>query len=308
MSLPQSVFADVANKLFSYRYEVTLHVGTLVGGTPTNEDVAEGWIRAKMGLNTDELVRAEVERVMSERGVQPEQAIEEVARNRHLTGFKRDFNSPLALAHQKQATGTGFVFQGKRKIFTPAEARRTFGELLIEGRQIKAMLKEALMIAVGSGHVEATKYGKTNKAAKGFFAEHVFVEEEAVRLGVTEPSRIDQSFVHTFRGAGIKLEEKALDVEVKFTIIADFDFATKDKDFFAKIFAIGERNGLGASRSQGNGRFSTTRFERVESSPETTQKATRRAAQIREQEKVLEAERAAKKAAQEAAQEAESVN
>lgn len=292
MPLPVSVFAEVAASLFCYRYEVTLHVGTLVGGTPTNPDVAEGWIRTKMGLSTDDLVKAEVERVMEERGVREDAAIAEVTKNRHLTGFKRDYNSAQARRDQEKATTTGFVFEGKRKIFTPQEARLTFGELFIEGRQIKAMMKEALMIGVGAGHIEGTKYGKTSKAAKGFFAEHVFVEEDAVLLGVTEPSRIEQSFVHTFRGAGIKLEEKADDVEVRFTVVADFDFASKDPDFFAKIFAIAERNGLGASRSQGNGRFSTVRFERVASDPATTAKANRRVKEIKEQERLLEAERA----------------
>lgn len=297
MSLPESVFAEVARNLFKFRYEVTIHVGTLVGGTPTDANVAEGWIRSKMGLTTDGLVKAEVERVMDERGVSADAAVEEVTRNRHLTGFKRDYSSAMARADQEKATTTGFVFEGKRKVFTPDEARRTFGELLIEGRQVKAMLKEALMICVGSGHIDGTKYGKTSKSAKGFFAEHAFVEEESISLGVTEPSRINQSFVHTFRGAGIKLEEWAQDVELSFTIISDFDFTTKDRDFWAKLFAMAEKNGLGASRSQGYGRFATIKFTQVESDPATTAKATRRVQQIREQEKILEAERAAGKAA-----------
>lgn len=263
MALPKSVFADIADQVFDHRYEVELHVGTLVGGTPTDDKVAEGWIRTKLGDRAEDQIKAEVERVMQERGVTPDLAVEEVAKNRHLTGFKRDFNSSLALADQQRAQTTGFVFEGKRKIFTEAEARRTFGELFIEGRQIKAMLKEAAMIGVGSGHIDGTKWGKTSKSMKGFLVEHLFVEEERVGLDITEASAISQSFVHTWRGAGIKLEEQVHDAIVRFTMVADWNFLDKDKDFFGKVFAIAEKNGLGASRSQGFGRFSTVGFKRI---------------------------------------------
>lgn len=280
MALPVSVFADVRDAMFSYRYKVTLHVSTLVGGTPTDPNVAEGWIRTKMGLTTDDLVKAEVERVMEDRGVKPEDAIELVNKNRHLTGFKRDYGSDLARADQRKAVETGFVFENTRRLFTPKEARATFGELLIDGRQVKAMLKEAAMIAGAAGHLPMTKWGKTSKAMKGFLAEHLFVEEERILLRRTEPDRIEQAFVHTFRGAGLKLEEMLDDVEVAFTLIADFDFASMDPDFFGKVFSAGEYNGLGASRSQGFGRFAVTAFERIESDPATTKRATKRAKAI----------------------------
>lgn len=291
MSLPVSVFDDISQALFQYRYKVRIHVGTLVGGTPTDRNVAEGWIRTKMGAKIDEVVRAEVEAVMEARGVTPDLAVEEVAKNRHLTGFKRDFSTAQARADQQRAMTTGFVFEGVRKIFTEAEALRTFGELYIDGRTIKAMLKEALMIGVGGGHIEATKWGKTSKAAKGFFAEHAFVEEEIALLGVTEPTSIDQSFVHTFRGAGIKLEEKVSDAEVEFTIVADFDFESKVKKFWGILMAIAERNGLGASRSQGFGRFSTVAFERIIPDEATLKKSAARVKQIKEEEARLEAAR-----------------
>ena len=291
MSLPQSVFADISSELFKYRYKVRLHVGVLVGGTPTDQNVAEGWIRSKMGATADEIVRAEVEKVMEERGVTPDIAAEEVARNRHLTGFKRDFSTPLARSDQQRATTTGFVLAGQRKIFTEAEARRIFGELYIEGRQIKAMLKEAAMIGVSSGHIDGTKWGKTSKSMKGFLAEHLFIEEDVVLLGVTEATQIDQSFVHTFRGAGIKLEEKLLDAIVEFTIIADFDFEAKVKKFFGIVLAIAEQNGLGASRSQGFGRFSVIGFDKVVPDAATLKRSAARVKAIREEEARLNAAR-----------------
>jgi hypothetical protein len=257
----RSVFADLARQQYCHRFVVELHVGTLVGGTPTDQNVAEGWIRTKMGLDSDDLIRQEVERVMENRGVTPEAAMEEVTRNRHLSGFERNFRTPLARATQQQAIDKGFVFEGVRQTFTQEQAERTFGELLIRGRQVKAMLKEAVMIGVGAGHIEATKWGKTNKAVKGFVAEHLFVLEDEILLDEVEPTEIKQAFVHTFRGSGIKLEERLHGATVRFTLAADFDFTTKDKDFFGKVMVTAEQNGLGASRSQGFGRFETVRFD-----------------------------------------------
>lgn len=289
--LPESVFKSIGDSLFCYRYEVEIEVGTLVGGTPTNDKVAEGWIKTKMGLSTEDLIRAEVEKTMDQRGVTPDDAVEKVSRDRHLTGFRRDPSTPLSREAQRRATTTGFLFGGERKIFTPEEARLTFGELYVEARTIKAMAKEALMIAVGSGHIDALKWGKTNKAAKGFFAEHLFVEEETIHLGVTEPDAIVQGFVHTWRGTGLKLEEHLHNARLGWTFIADFDFEARMKDFFGILMSVAEKNGLGASRSQGYGRFSTVQFERVESSPATTKRANARVAKIREQEALLAAER-----------------
>ncbi len=260
---PTSVFEDMARKIYNHRFSVQLTVATLVGGTPTDPKVAEGWIRTKMGLTADELVREEVERVMESRGVTAELAVEEVTRNRHLNGFKRDFASPLARADQQKAQESGFMFEGKRKIFTAAEAKRTFGELYFEGRQLKAALKEAVSIAVQADHLKMRGWGTTNKTLAPFIAEHLFVQETAIRFGRTEADRIEQAFVHTWRGSGIKLEEKCDDVELDFTLLSDYDFEDKDPDFYPKLFVTLEQNGVGASRSQGNGRCKVTRFERL---------------------------------------------
>lgn len=258
---PLSIFADIRDQVFKYRYRVRIEVSDLVGGTPTDQKVAEGWIRTKMGESSEELIREEVERIMEARGVTPDIAAEEAARNRHLTGFKRDFGTALARADQLKATTDGVVFAGERKIFTMAEARRTFGQLYIDARQLKAMLKEAALIAGSADHVSMTKWGKTNKSLKGFLAEHLFIEEERAYMDRTEPDAIVQSFVHTWRGAGIKLEEHVYGAELEFTIVCDYPFEEHEKDFFAKILVVGEMNGVGASRSQGYGRFAVTRFD-----------------------------------------------
>jgi len=272
---PRSVFADIRDRVFKHRYRVTVHVADLVGGIPTDQNVAEGWIRTKMGESSEELIREQVEEIVASRGVTADVAKEEAARNRHLTGFRRDFGTEMARADQLKATTTGVVFEGKRKIFTPEEARRTFGQLYFEGRQVKAMLKEAAMISGAADHVSMKSWGRTNKALKSFLAEHLFVEEDRIYMDRTEPDAIVQSFVHTWRGSGIKLEEHVYGVDLTFTLVCDYPFDAEDRDFFGKLFVAGEMNGVGASRSQGYGRFVVTEFTPFK--PEDTAHAARRA-------------------------------
>lgn len=226
-----SIFAGISDKLFAHKYRADLLVFDLHGGTPTDPKKAEGWIRSKLEA-TDDTVRRMVAQTMLERGVdvsdlKPEEiesAIEGVVEMRQLNGFKRTEE----------------------------------GELFIEGRQVKAMLKEAASIAVAGGHVNPRGWGKTNKGVLGFLAEHVFVVEDRIGLGVIEPSGIDQRFVHTWRGSGIQYEEYVHDAKVGFTVVSDHDFG---KDFWPILWVIAERNGLGASRSLGFGTFEVQAWE-----------------------------------------------
>ena len=50
------------------------------------------------------------------------------------------------------------------------------------------------------------------KWIKNWFPEHVFVIEDRLYLGVSEPTGIIQRFVHTPRGTGIQYEEYVNDV------------------------------------------------------------------------------------------------
>lgn len=267
--LPVSVFAALERKIYQYEYRVQLHVGRLVGGTPTDQNVAEGWIRTKMGVPSEAQIADEVKKVMEARPqLSADSAMDEIARNRNLSGFKRDFTTPIARVVQEQACTVGVNILNRSndleyRLFSHEEAVRTFGELFIEGRQVKAMLKEATNIAMAAGRVPARKWGATNKGIQAFLVEHMFVVEDKIYLGVTDPDFVNQSFVHTWRGSGIKLEEVLDEAVVDFTLRCDYDFEGDCPDFWAHVFVTGQENGLGASRSQGFGRFSVTRFEQV---------------------------------------------
>lgn len=220
-----SVFEKYQRKAYPFQFAGTLHVGRLAGGIPTDPKVAEGWLKTKLGIDKDDLIREAVAEVMVERGVTAEAATEIVSQNKHLNGFKRDEHG-----------------------------------LYIEGRQLKAGIKEAASVAGAAGKLPLKAWGLTRKGLLGFVAEHICVVEDRLHLGVAEPSGVGQRFVHTFRGSGIQLEEYADDVKLDFTVASDYDFPAEQ---WAMIWLTGEQQGIGASRSQGYGRYKVTRWEKI---------------------------------------------
>lgn len=227
-----SAFSDKArNGAYPFQFKGQLVVGTLVGGVPSNDKVAEGWIKTKMGQTSDAAVQQLVAQTMIDRGITDvEKAVEIANEYQNLNGFKRDPKT---------------------------------GELYIEGRQLKAALKEAINVSVAAGKINGRGWGRTNKGILSYFAEHVFIPEEKLHLGVTEPSGVHQRFVHTWKGTGIQYEEYVTDAEINFTVISDHEFTEAQ---WETIWLTGEMQGLGATRSQGYG---TYRVESWEQTPES---------------------------------------
>lgn len=232
----KSVFAPFRPAAYPHRYAVTVHVTTLCGGTPTDPKVAEGWLRSKVTAS-DDIIREQVAKVMIERGVSSEEAAAEVDANKHLNGFKR-FGS---------------------------------GELYVEGRILKAALKEAANIRWSDGRwtvdaagnakvVRKTAERTPGKATRNWMAEHVFVEEDTIGLGVFEPSGINQRFVQTWRGSGISYEEYVNGAELRFTVATDALFSD---EIWQQLWLTAEQMGIGATRSQGFGRYAVTSWEKL---------------------------------------------
>lgn len=262
----RSVFEGARNKIYRNRFRVEYTVGHLVGGTPSEANVAESWIRTKMGAtSTEKMIEEAIAKTMEARpGMTLDDATREVASSKGLNGFKRDYSTPVARIVQERAAAGSLP---GRPAMDLAQAEQVFGECFIDGRQVKAGLKEAVNIGVAAGHFEARSWGATNKGLLGFLAEHLFVEEEAILLGVTDPDRVATGFVHTWRGSSIKREEIIDGAVLEFTLAADVDFTKANKkghpDFWETMFVIAEQQGLGASRSQGFGTFKVTRFEEL---------------------------------------------
>lgn len=271
-SAVKSAFGDDMHRLaFPIEYQLTLCVTRIAGGIPSDKNVTESWIRTKLGDRADEIIQEAVAEAIVERGladpdpvtgeapkVNRDEIIKEVALRKHLNGFKR-------------VRGPG-------------------SQLMIEGRQLKAAIKEAASAAVAVEKIAGRGWGATRKGLQGFLAEHVFVRDMDLPLWLptmvetgevdgegekvveydfselvpaVEPTGINQRFVHTWRGSGISLEEYVDDAVVVARVITDHPFTTKD---WAMIFLTGERQGLGASRSQGYGQYTVVKWELIRDS------------------------------------------
>lgn len=225
-----SVFAGYQKKAWPFQFAGALQVATIAGGTPTDSKVAEAWLKTKLADN-DDLIRELVAKTMVDRGIAADEAVKEVDTLKHLNGFKRD----------------------------PERG------LYIEGRQLKAAIKEAVSVAFAAGKLVGkngkNSWGLTSKGIHGFAAEHIVVVEDRLYLGVSEPTGVMQRFVHTFRGTGIQYEEYVEDAKIPFTVVSDHPFTEEQ---WAMIWLTGEQQGIGASRSQGFGRYEVVAWERVQ--------------------------------------------
>lgn len=218
-----SAFATYTDTAWPHRYNATITVTNLAGGVPSDPNVAKGWLGTKLA-DKDDLIRDLVAQTMVERGITADEAATEVDKLKHLNGFKRNEHG-----------------------------------LYIEGRQLKAAIKEAAGVARATDKLKM-RWGTTNKCVLGFVAEHIMVVEDVLQLGVTEPSRVLQSFPKNPRTGqtGIQYTEVIDEASFDCTIIADYKFTDQE---WAMLWLTGEQQGIGASRSQGFGRYEVTRWE-----------------------------------------------
>lgn len=225
-----NIFEEYRAECWPLAFDVTLQfTSECRGGTPSDEHKAAGWLRSKLTDN-DDAIPALVAKTMLERGITAEQAVEDAATLKLLNGFKR-YN----------------------------------GALCLEGRHVKAMVKEAAVVALSANKIVNRGWGATKKSLRPFLAEHLHVNEIYLPLKVngqtiTEPSGIAQKFVHTFNGDSISLEEFVEQATIDFTLKCDWEFTRRD---YAMILLTGGEQGLGSSRSQGWGRFVPTKFEQT---------------------------------------------
>lgn len=264
-----SVFAKFMEQSYPLMYEATLAVDTIFGGVPYDNDVAEGWIRRNAGETSEEEIQRFIAKMIEERGVTMDEALG-MAKNRKVNGFRKD--------------GRG---------------------LYIEGRQVKAAIKEAVSVAVAGDKINPRGYGMTNKSLIGFVPEHIFVPEWKVYLidkagqHVQKPTGVSQSFISTYLGTGITNTEYVEDVTLNFSILADWPLTEED---WAMIWTTGQLQGIGATRSQGYGAYIVTKWDKVRDVWDQHHAATfAKKAEAHEKKVAMAAKRAAKRAAPAAA-------
>lgn len=218
------MFEQYRNKVWPLEYHGRIRVHRICGGIPNDPNIAKGWLEKKLGVTDDEqLQRLVLETMMEREGMTRDDAVKEVLNKTSVNGFKGDENG-----------------------------------LFMEGRQLKACLKEGISVAVAAGKVKATGWGTTKKWITNYFPEHVFVVQDTLYMydedgkHITERPKPTQRFVSTFRGNAISYDEVLPVVEIEFDVISDHPFKEEE---WATLWVTAEQQGLGANRSQGYGRF-----------------------------------------------------
>jgi hypothetical protein len=222
-------------------YRATLQFKHLiVGGIPSDKSVIEGWIRSRMDLG-DAAIAELVAQTAAERGVlTPDEAIE------------------LVMASDIAPSVNGFK-------------RNADGELCVEGRIVKAALKEW----ANSSYPGGTWPGKTSNEATAklhnkrglmtYLAEAIIVEDVLISLGVTEPTCIEERIKHINTPQGPRSAVNRVEVvekpRITFTLRVRDDFLIPEA--WARIWTVGEGIGLGSDRGRSDGQFELVEWVKV---------------------------------------------
>lgn len=229
-----SIFAAEKAKLFT-QYTATIQFrDRVVGATPSNPKLIEGWIRSKAGITREDEIRQMTVKTLVELGLISEDVLDD----------------PEATYDSISQAAEAIAKKSQTQMF-----KRDEDGLYLESRVIKAMLREAVNIAYPWS--PENKWGVTRKGAKSYFVETTFVNPDHISLGVPEPSGIDLFVGHVSGPQGPRstlgyyeyVERATLTLEV----IVMHDGVKEDQ--WATIWSLGEEIGLGAMRSQGFGRF-----------------------------------------------------
>ena len=217
------------------RFDITLGIrNRIVGGIPTDPELIKGWI----GANMPKVAEAERVELASKTVADLGAATEEVAEAMWTT-FKRDEKG-----------------------------------VYIEGRQVKAMFKEAANI-LRETLIKAEDKADAKKsrftALRSKVAERLFIETEHIHIlrdgkPLAKPDGNEERAIHVFTPQGKRSALKRVDfvsnpANVRFVVRHLAGDGLVDRDLMETLLDFSGWNGLGADRSQGNGLFDVVEIQ-----------------------------------------------
>ena len=229
-----TIFHD--SSLFKTYTMTLIFKDKLCGGVPKSEKAIEGWIRTNVEDKSklDQMI-SDTKEAMKVDELSKED-VDDLAKSA-WNGFKQDEHG-----------------------------------IYVEGRQIKSMFKESANVIKNVLNVSAFK---------ARVAERVFVVEDKVYINneddvrFKEPSGFYEGMVHAMTAMGkisaLKRVDYVESASISFTLrILDEKLVTKDKKrmdiptYIMHLITHAQENGLGAERSQGNGKFTCDFFGEIE--------------------------------------------
>ena len=234
---------DAKADLWNYHVVTLQFREKLMGGIPKDPKIIQAWLRSKAGITNEEEIREATVRTMQELGheVSPDMTYQQV------------LEASEALTEQKSTNG----FKRDADL-----------GLYIEGRQVKAAIKESTNI-----HYAGDRWGKTKKGPKSYVAERVFILEDKIALMRDQPDGVELVIGHVTGPQGprstLAHHEYAYRPRLTFTVmeskvVLNKDEPSLDADQWATIWVSMQEQGIGALRSQGHGRFDVVQFNTID--------------------------------------------
>lgn len=231
------VFASLTKSSDAFaRYSVSLVVhDKLIGGIPKDPDTIKKWIESRIKEGAD-LALQEV--------------INETVAEMDTKGTEPGLSDVLDAVARKLEGGNGFKTHD--------------GELVYEGRCMKAAIKEAANVAFPGTDFPGKPAG-IRKGLMRMLAERVFVEDNYIGLGVAVPSGTEQRIKHVVTPQGPRSAISVVDFveqpKIKFTL-AVLDDCIKP-EVWGRVWQCAEQIGIGADRARSDGRFDLVGWERI---------------------------------------------
>lgn len=269
-------FEQYKDQAYPFWYEGQMLVSKICGGVPADENTAEKWVETKVrDTRSAPMVKELVEKTKRElretHAARARVAAGTATEGDLITVDELDEESAELLDQIENISPEELDARALTKAAKDLAGLNIFkrtpqGVLYIEGRQLKAALKEAVQVAANAGKITTKGWGNPDNASykkgiKQWFPEHVFVTNDILCLfredgtPVVKEDETLQKFVHTHRGDAISYEECVYNASIRFKVKTDVDLTEKQ---WAMVWLTGQDQGLGASRSQGFGTYEMT--------------------------------------------------